>query len=46
MSDKYGRKPVMIVCYFITTIGYSVLTVTASYTGFIVARVISGKGIA
>ena len=33
----------MVVCYSITSLGYAVLTVTASYTGFVLARVVSGE---
>ncbi|KAI6653256.1 Diphthine-ammonia ligase [Oopsacas minuta] len=43
LSDKYGRKRIMLICYFISTLGYAALTITASYFGFIMARIVSGS---
>lgn len=44
LSDKYGRKPVIVVCLFLNAIGYIVFSFTHSYVLLLVSRVIAGIG--
>ncbi|MBE0551978.1 MAG: MFS transporter [Ignavibacterium sp.] len=44
LSDKYGRKPVIVVCLFLNAIGYIVFAFTHSYLMLLVSRVIAGIG--
>ena len=44
LSDKYGRKPVIVVCLFLNAIGYIVFSFTHSYILLLVSRVIAGIG--
>ena len=44
MSDKYGRKPVIVVCLFLNAMGYIVFSFTHSYILLLVSRVIAGIG--
>lgn len=43
-SDKYGRKPVIVVCLFLNAMGYIVFSFTHSYILLLVSRVIAGIG--
>lgn len=43
-SDKYGRKPVIVVCLFLNAMGYIVFAFTHSYLMLLVSRVIAGIG--
>ncbi|MFZ1519813.1 MAG: MFS transporter [Ignavibacteriaceae bacterium] len=44
LSDKYGRKPVIVVCLFLNAIGYIVFAFTHSYLMLLASRVIAGIG--
>jgi len=44
ISDKYGRKPVIVVCLFLNAMGYIVFSFTDSYILLLVSRVIAGIG--
>ena len=44
MSDKYGRRPVIIVCLFLNAIGYIVFAFTHSFLMLLISRVIAGIG--
>ena len=44
LSDKYGRKPVIVVCLFLNAMGYIVFSFTHSYILLLVSRVIAGIG--
>jgi multidrug resistance protein len=44
MSDKYGRKPVIVVCLFLNAMGYIVFSFTHSYILLLLSRVIAGIG--
>jgi multidrug resistance protein len=44
LSDKYGRKPVIVVCLFLNAIGYIVFSFTDSYILLLVSRVVAGIG--
>ena len=44
LSDKYGRKPVIVVCLFLNAMGYIVFAFTHSYLMLLVSRVIAGIG--
>lgn len=44
LSDKYGRKPVIVVCLLLNALGYIVFSFTHSYLMLLVSRVIAGIG--
>ena len=44
LSDKYGRKPVIVVCLFLNAMGYIVFAFTHSYLMLLASRVIAGIG--
>lgn len=44
ISDKHGRKPVIVFCLFLNAVGYVVFAYTHSYIILLVARVIAGIG--
>ncbi len=44
MSDKYGRKPVIVFCLFLNALGYLVFSFTNSYMLLLTSRVIAGIG--
>jgi multidrug resistance protein len=44
ISDKYGRKPVIVVCLFLNALGYIVFSFTHSYILLLTSRVIAGIG--
>jgi len=44
LSDKYGRKPVIVVCLFLNAMGYIVFSFTHSYVLLLTSRVIAGIG--
>ena len=44
MSDKYGRKPVIVVCLFLNAMGYIVFSFTHSYVLLLTSRIIAGIG--
>ncbi|MFC2094798.1 MFS transporter [Bacteroidota bacterium] len=44
ISDKYGRKPVIVVSLFINAIGYVLFAFTTSYILLLVSRIVAGIG--
>jgi MFS transporter, DHA1 family, tetracycline resistance protein len=44
LSDKHGRKPVIVVCLFINALGYLIFAFTTSYLVLIISRVVAGIG--
>lgn len=44
ISDKYGRRPVIIACLFLNAIGYVVFAFTHSFLMLLISRVIAGIG--
>lgn len=44
LSDKYGRKPIIVFCLFLNAIGYIVFSFTNSYLLLLTSRVIAGIG--
>lgn len=44
LSDKHGRKPVIVVSLFLNAIGYILFAYTHSYIMLLVSRVIAGIG--
>lgn len=44
LSDKHGRKPVIVVCLFINAIGYVIFAFTTSYLILIISRIVAGVG--
>ncbi|MGB5288633.1 MAG: MFS transporter [Ignavibacteriaceae bacterium] len=43
-SDKYGRKPVIVLCLFINALGYIIFAFTSSYIILLVSRIVAGIG--
>jgi DHA1 family tetracycline resistance protein-like MFS transporter len=44
LSDRHGRRPVIIVCLFLNAIGYVVFAFTHSFVMLLVSRIIAGIG--
>lgn len=44
LSDKHGRKPVIVVSLFLNAIGYVLFAYTHSYIMLLVSRIIAGIG--
>jgi DHA1 family tetracycline resistance protein-like MFS transporter len=44
LSDKYGRKPIIVISLFINAIGYVLFAYTTSYILLLVARIVAGIG--
>jgi multidrug resistance protein len=44
LSDKYGRKPVIVISLLINAIGYIIFAFTTSYLILLVSRVVAGIG--
>ncbi|MGB5894734.1 MAG: MFS transporter [Ignavibacteriaceae bacterium] len=44
LSDKYGRKPIIVISLFINAIGYVLFAYTTSYILLLVARIVAGVG--
>jgi len=44
LSDKYGRKPIIVISLFINAIGYVLFAFTTSYILLLVARIVAGIG--
>ena len=44
LSDKYGRKPIIVISLFINAIGYVLFAFTTSYIILLVARIVAGIG--
>ncbi|MEJ2506995.1 MAG: MFS transporter, partial [Ignavibacteriaceae bacterium] len=44
ISDKHGRKPVIVVCLFINAIGYVIFAFTSSFAVLLLSRIVGGVG--
>ena len=44
LSDKHGRKPVIVLCLFINALGYVIFAFTSSYLILLVSRIVAGVG--
>ncbi len=44
LSDKYGRKPVIVICLLLNAIGYIIFAFTNTYFILIVSRIVGGIG--
>lgn len=44
ISDKYGRKPVIVGCLFLNAVGYIIFSFTHSYLMLLISRIIAGVG--
>ncbi|HMN47778.1 MAG TPA: MFS transporter [Ignavibacteriaceae bacterium] len=44
ISDKHGRRPVIIACLFLNSLGYIVFAFTHSYLMLLISRAIAGVG--
>jgi len=44
LSDKYGRKPIIVICLLLNSLGYIIFAFTNSYLLLILSRVIAGLG--
>jgi len=44
LSDKYGRKPIIVISQFINAIGYVLFAFTSSYMILLVSRIVAGVG--
>lgn len=44
LSDKYGRKPVIVFSLFLNAVGYVIFAYTTTYLVLLIARIISGIG--
>jgi DHA1 family tetracycline resistance protein-like MFS transporter len=43
-SDKYGRKPIIVLCLFINALGYIIFAFTSSYIILLISRIVAGIG--
>jgi len=44
LSDKHGRKPVIVICLLINALGYVIFAFTSSYLILLVSRIVAGVG--
>ncbi len=44
LSDKYGRKKIILLCLFLNALGYILFAYTHSYLVLLISRVIAGIG--
>ncbi len=44
MSDKYGRRPVILVCLLLNSFGYIIFAFTHTYFVLLISRVVAGLG--
>lgn len=44
LSDKHGRKPVIVMCLFINAVGYVIFAFTTSYIILLISRIVAGVG--
>ncbi|MEE9448602.1 MAG: MFS transporter, partial [Ignavibacteriaceae bacterium] len=44
LSDRYGRKPVIVISLLINAIGYIIFAFTTSYLILLVSRIVAGIG--
>jgi multidrug resistance protein len=43
-SDKHGRKPVIVMCLLINSLGYVIFAFTSSYIILLASRIVAGVG--
>jgi DHA1 family tetracycline resistance protein-like MFS transporter len=44
LSDKHGRKPVIVMCLLINALGYVIFAFTSSYIILLASRIVAGVG--
>lgn len=44
LSDKHGRKPIIVICLLINAAGYIIFAFTTSYIILLVSRIVAGIG--
>lgn len=44
LSDKHGRKPIIVMCLLINALGYVIFAFTSSYLILLVSRIVAGVG--
>ena len=44
ISDKHGRKPVIVICLLINALGYVIFAFTSSFTVLLLSRIVGGVG--
>ena len=44
LSDKYGRKPVIVFCLIVNALGYVIFAFTSSYLLLLLSRIVAGIG--
>lgn len=44
LSDKYGRKPIIVICLLINAVGYIIFSFTASFIVLLLSRIVAGVG--
>jgi len=44
LSDKYGRRPLIVISLFINSIGYIIFAFTTSYIVLLLSRIVAGIG--
>jgi DHA1 family tetracycline resistance protein-like MFS transporter len=44
LSDKHGRKPIIVICLLLNAIGYVIFAFTHTYFVLIISRVVGGIG--
>ncbi len=44
LSDKHGRKPIIVVCLFLNAVGYVIFAFTHTYFILLVSRIVAGVG--
>ncbi len=44
LSDKHGRKPIIVICLLLNAIGYVIFAFTHTYLVLIISRIVGGIG--
>lgn len=44
ISDKRGRKPVIVICLLLNAVGYLLFSITNSYVLLLISRIVAGIG--
>lgn len=44
LSDRHGRKPIIVICLFLNAVGYIIFSFTNSYLLLLLSRIIAGIG--
>lgn len=44
LSDKHGRKPIIVACLFLNVIGYLIFAFTNSFLVLLISRIVGGLG--